>query len=106
MIGAYSYFSGIWPPLATALLVAALGVYSWRQRTVPGAAYFAVACVFWTFSLLALTVKTVATDPTLQLAFHTFQATLQLPIVTALACFTLEYVQPGRWLTRRTLLWR
>ncbi|MFO7631879.1 MAG: histidine kinase N-terminal 7TM domain-containing protein [Caldilinea sp.] len=105
MIGTYSYSPGIWPLLATTLLVAALGVYSWRQRTVPGAAYFAVACVFWTFSLLALTVKTVATDPTLQLAFHTFQATLQLPIVTALACFTLEYVQPGRWLTRRTLLW-
>lgn len=104
MFGAYSYSPGIWLLLATTLLVAALGGYSWRQRAVPGAAYFAAACVFWTLSLLALTTKTAIDDPALQLLFHTFQATLQLPIVTTIACFTLEYVQPGRWLTRRNLL--
>jgi len=105
MNGAYRYSPDLWPLLAITLLVAALGVYSWRQRAVPGAAYFAVACVFWTISLLALTARTVANDPALQLAMHTFQATLQLPIVTAIVCFTLEYVQPGRWLNRRRLLW-
>lgn len=105
MNGAYNNTPDIWPLLAITLLVAALGVYSWRQRAVPGAVYFAVACVFWTLSLLALTAKNVTTEPTLQLTFHLFQAMLQLPIVTAIACFTLDYVQPGRWLSRHTRFW-
>ncbi len=104
MNGALRYSSDIWPLLAITLLVAGLGVYSWRQRAVPGAAYFAAACVFWTLSLLALTARVAADDPALQLVMHTFQGMLQLPIVTAIACFTLDYVQPGRWLSRRTLL--
>lgn len=104
MIGAFRYSPDMLPLLAITLAVAALGVYSWRQRAMPGAAYFAVACVFWTLSLLMLTARSVADDPALRLALHTFHATLQLPIVTAITCFTLDYVQPGRWLKRRTLL--
>lgn len=104
MPGTYIYMLEIWPPLALALAVALLGLYSWRRRTVPGARYFAIACLFWSLSLLALTAETAAVAPVHQIAHHVLQALLQLPIVTAVACFTLDYVQPGRWLTRRTLL--
>lgn len=104
MSGIYIYTPEIWPSLALAFAVALLGLYSWRQRAVPGARYFATACLFWSLSLLALTAETAAVDPAHQLAHHVLQATLQLPIVTTIACFTLDYVQPGRWLTRRNLL--
>jgi hypothetical protein len=35
MTGAYAYTPEIWPPLAAAVFVAALGLYSWRHRDVP-----------------------------------------------------------------------
>lgn len=104
MPATYVYTLEIWPPFALALAVALLGLYSWRRRTVPGARYFAIACLFWSLSLLALTAETAAADPVRQIIYHVLQATLQLPIVTAITCFTLDYVQPGRWLTRRNLL--
>lgn len=100
----YVYTLEIWPPFALALAVALLGLYSWRRRTVPGARYFAIACLFWALSLLALTAEAAVVAPARQIAYHVLQALLQLPIVTAVACFTLDYVQPGRWLNRRTLL--
>lgn len=89
--------------LATTLLVAVLGLYSWRRREVPGARYFAVACFFWTMSLVGGAAEATAVDLAVQIAWHTFQSLWQLPIVTAVACFSLDYVQPGRWLTRRRL---
>jgi len=33
-----------------------------------------------------------------------FQAVWQLPVVTATFCFSLEYANPGHWLTRRNQL--
>lgn len=91
------------PLLATALLVAVLGLTSWRRREVPGARYLAALCFFWTMSLVGGAAEAAAIDPAVQIAWHTFQALWQLPIVTAAACFSLDYVQPGRWLTRRRL---
>ncbi len=53
MTETYSYFPvAFWPSLATAILVAVLGIYSWRRRAVPGARYFAGACLFWFLLLI------------------------------------------------------
>ena len=105
MIGTYAYTPDIWPPLATIALVAVLGIYSWRlRRTAPGARFFAVTCLFWLLLLLGAVGEIAAVDPAARIAWHTFQALWQLPIATAVTCFTLDYVQPGRWLTRRNLV--
>jgi len=42
----YHYTSYIWPMLASAAFLAALGVYAWRQRSVPGALPFAIMMLF------------------------------------------------------------
>jgi hypothetical protein len=44
-----------------------------------------------------------APDRAAKLAWHRFQAIWQIPTATAITCFVLEYVQPGRWLTCRNL---
>jgi len=104
MTATYSYSAApIWPLLATAALVVALGLYSWRRRQVPGAAYFAGACLLWFLLLAGIAAESVAVDPATRIAWHTYQALLQLPIATVVACFILEFVQPGRWLSRRNL---
>ena len=43
MAGDYAYARQIWPCLLTATLLAALVVFSWRTRAVPGALPFAAA---------------------------------------------------------------
>ena len=37
MAGAYAYTPDIWLPPATAILMAALGLYCWRRGSTPGA---------------------------------------------------------------------
>jgi hypothetical protein len=46
MAGPYFYTPYIWPMLVSAIFSAALGVYAWRHRTVPGAAAFAIQELF------------------------------------------------------------
>ena len=45
-----------------------------------------------------------ATDLASLVVAYTFEGLWRLPATTAIFCFTLEYVQPGRWLTRRNLI--
>ena len=104
MAGSYAYTPDIWPPLVVALCVAALGWYSWRRDRVPGARPFAIACLFWSLWLLGLAGQAAATDLSSLVAARKFDALWRLPAATAIFCFTLEYVQPGRWLTRRNLI--
>ncbi len=104
MTETYSYSpAALWPPLATAILVAVLGLYSWRRRAAPGAKYFAGACLLWFLLLTGGVAEAAAVAPDAKIAWHNFQAILQLPIATAVACFILDYAQPGRWLSRRNL---
>ena len=104
MAGSYAYTPDIWPPLVVALCVAALGWYSWRRDRVPGARPFAITCLFWTLWLLSLAGQAAATDLSSLVAAYRFEGLWRLPATTAIFCFTLEYVRPGRWLTRRNLI--
>jgi len=103
MTGAYVYTPGIWPPLAAAIFLAALSLYSWRRRGVPGALPLVAGALFGAAWMLGMALEAAAVDPTTKIAWHKFQAALLLPGVSATTCFALEYTWPGRWLTRRNL---
>jgi len=104
MSGLYAYTPEIWPPLIAAILIAALGVYSWRQRAVPGARVLAFACLFVMLWLLAIVAEAAAMNVSDRVAWRSLQAVMVLPAVTANTCFVLEYAYPGRWLTRRNVI--
>ncbi len=104
MSGSYTYTPAIWPPLAIALCAAALGLYSWRRRSIPGARPFAIACLFTTLWLTGVICEVAAADTAMKNWWINFQTVWLLPAITGMTCFVLEYAYPGRWLTRRNLL--
>jgi signal transduction histidine kinase len=94
----------LWPYLATMGLLAALSWFAWQRRSVPGARPFVVACLASFLWAGGSAAALAATDPSAKLAWYKFLAVWLLPATTAALCFALEYVQPGRWLTRRNLM--
>ena len=103
MTGDYVNTPQIWPYLLTAALLAVLTGFSWRRRAVPGARPFAAACLLAFIWVAGAAAESMALDPAVKVAWFKFQAIWQLPALTAITCFVLEYANPGRWLTRRTL---
>ncbi|HNS51810.1 MAG TPA: histidine kinase N-terminal 7TM domain-containing protein [Anaerolineae bacterium] len=103
MTGDYVYTPQIWPYLFTAAPLAVLAAYSWRRRTVPGALPLAVAYLLALIWVAGAAAESMTVDPAAKVAWFKFQVAWQLPTVTAITCFVLEYANPGRWLTRRTL---
>jgi hypothetical protein len=104
MAGDYVYSPQIWPYLLTAGLLAALAAFGWRRRTIPGAGPFAAACLLALPWVAGAAAEAMAVDPATKIAWCKFWSVWQLPSVTAVTCFILEYANPGRWLTRRTLV--
>jgi PAS domain S-box-containing protein len=100
---AYQYTPYVWPMLASAAFMAALGVYIWRRRVVPGALPLAVAMLFGVLWAVGAALEVSAVDAATKIFWYKFQAICSLPASTAVFCFTLEYANPGRWLTRRTI---
>jgi signal transduction histidine kinase len=104
MTASYAYTPAIWPLLLTAGLLAVLAVFAWHRRAVPGARPFAAACLFALIWVAGAAAESLALDPAAKLGWFKFQAVWQLPVITAITCFVLDYANPGRWLTRRTLI--
>ena len=100
----YAYTPAIWPSLLTVLLLSALSAYSWRRRSVPGALPFAVGSLFGAIWAAGSLMEIAAVDPSTKFFWVRFQAVWQLPAVTAITCFVLDYTWPGRWLTRRNII--
>jgi PAS domain S-box-containing protein len=104
MTGAYAYTPAIWPPLVAAVLLAAIGVYAWRRRDVPGGRPFVAMSVLSILILLGIALEVSAVAPATKLAWYRFQFVLIIAAVTPVTCFVLDYAHPGRWLTRRNLV--
>jgi PAS domain S-box-containing protein len=71
---------------------------------VPGALPFAIGCLLAGLTVIGAGMEAAATDLESKIAWFSFSLAWHLPAVTVMACFVLEYVWPGRWITRRTLL--
>jgi len=87
----------------TAGLLVSLAFFSWRKRAVPGARSFAAACLSALIWVAGTIAESVAVEPTAKITWFKFQAVWQLPTITCITCFILDYADPGRWLSRRTL---
>jgi len=104
MTGAYAYTPAIWLPLVAAILLAAIGLYAWRRRDVPGAKPFVAMSVLSILILLGIAFEAAAVVPAARLAWYRFQFVALVAATAPVTCFVLDYAYPGRWLTRRNLL--
>ena len=111
----YSPTPYLWLTIPGLLFYAVLGIYAWQRRHVPAALPFALFCLFaglWTlghsFELMAMattaaSAATVAPPSSAWLFWALFQLVWQLPAVTVIFCFVVQYAGHDRWLTRRVV---
>ncbi len=99
----YAYTPRIWPSVLVALLLSGLSVYTWRRRTVRSATVFGTGCLLAALWVGGSALEEAAADAAAKVFWLKFQGVWQLPTTTAMTCFVLEYVWPGRWLTTRNL---
>ena len=103
MAGAYAYTPDIWPPLVAAIFLAAIGLYAWRRRAVPGGKPFVAMSAVSILILLGIAFEAAAFAPATKIAWHKLQFVLLIAGTTPVTCFVLDYAYPGRWLTRRNV---
>jgi len=99
----FTYDPHVWPALVTVAVAIFLGGYSWRHRNMPGARFFAISCflaLIWVAGSLAQAAAVSFPD---RVFWFKFQGVLQLPTMTCVTCFVLDYAGFGRQLTRRNL---
>jgi hypothetical protein len=75
MIGTYTFTPTIWSPLLTVFFVLSLAVYSWRQRSVPGAVPFSIGSLFFALWVAGFAIEIIAVDPATKVFSFNFQAT-------------------------------
>lgn len=99
----YAYNQDLWPALVSVTLTIFLGFTSWHRRKVPGATAFAIGCLFAMLWSVGSSLEIAALDFPTKVFWIRFHALWQIPTVTALSCFFLEYAGFGRFLTRRNV---
>ncbi len=80
-----------------------MALYSERRRHAPGVLPFFVGSLLGAHWAAGSALEFAAADPSTKIFWIKFEASWQLPAVTTITCFALEYAAPGRWLTRRNL---
>ncbi len=100
----YEYTPYIWPMLASAGFNAALGLYAWRRRKVPGALPFAILMLFMSQWAMGAALELAAIDIPTKIFWFKFQYFWQGPVIAIGLWFVLEYAQLNRFLTRRNLI--
>ena len=100
----YAFSQDLWPAMISVALTIILGIYSWYRRNVPGARAFAIGCLFAMLWSIGSCLEIAALDFSTMVFWVKFHALWQIPMVTALSCFFLEYAGLGRFLTRRNLV--
>ncbi len=100
----YQYTPAIWPSIFTIMLLTVLAAYAWRRRSLTGAWWLVIYCLFGLLFLGAKVVEFLAVDFETKVFWFNLEYPWWMPGTTALTCFILEYTWPGRWVTRRTLV--
>ncbi len=100
----YAYDPYVWPALVTIAVAIFLGVYAWRHRNMTGARFFAISCLLVIIWVVGSMAQATAVDVTSGVFWFKFQGVWQLPTMTCITCFILDYAGFGRWLTRRNLI--
>jgi PAS domain S-box-containing protein len=99
----YQYTPYIWPMLTGAGLAAAVGIYSWRHRSVPGAAGLGFIMLFAVARLMASTLELTAGDFPSKVFWFQIGEFCLLPTVVAGLAFALGYAGLDAWLNYRTV---
>jgi len=85
-------------------LTAAVGIYSWRHRSVPGAAGFSFISFFWVLKLMASTLGLTAGELPSKVFWFQIEGLFLLPAMVASLAFALEFAGLDTWLNRWTLI--
>lgn len=96
----YAFTSWIWPPLISAALIAAVGVYVWRRRVTPGALPLALLSFLVSTWCVTDAAELAATDSSIKQAWFAFRDFLALPGVILGVWFAFAYAGLQRFLTR------
>ena len=103
MTSSYEYTPYLWPMLTAISLTAVVAIYSWRHRSVPGAAGFAFMLFFWVLKLMARTLGLTAGEFSTKVFWFQIENLFPLPTVVAGLTFALRYAGLDTLLNRRTL---
>ena len=71
---------------------------------MPGALPFAIGSLFAALWVTGIVLEAVAVDTAVQHFWFQFQRLWQFPATITITGFILEYIWPGRWLTRRNII--
>jgi hypothetical protein len=104
MAAPYAYTPNVWLPLVASLFLAAIGLYSWHRRMVPGARWLSAGTLLDVLWMAAIALQLASTDPATAILWRRFEAAIRLPALVSTTCFVLEYAFPNRWLVRRNLI--
>ena len=104
MTSYYQYTPYIWPVVAGIGLTAVVGIYSWRHRSVPGAAGLAFLMFFSALKLMASTLGLTAGDLPTKVFWFQIEGLFLLPAMVAALAFALGYAGLDTWLNRWTLI--
>lgn len=102
MNGTYQYTPYLLPMFASATFLAALAIYAWPRRFVPGARPFAMWMAFTALWVVGRAMEVGSADLGGAIFWFKLQRASLIFIATFGLCFALEYARPGRWLSRRT----
>jgi len=101
----FQYISYVWVLLASAVVMAAVGIYAWRQRRVSGAGPVAVISATAAVWSLTNALEMAGTDLPTKLFWANVQYVCYGTLPLASLALALDYVGQGQWLTRRRLAW-
>ena len=96
----YAYTPWIWPLVASAVFNAALSVYLWRRRQMPGALPLSLAILVIALWCAADAGEITATQFASKQFWFLVRDALALPGVTLSLWFVIHYAGLERWLTR------
>ena len=100
----YHYTPYIWPMLASAVFMAALGLYAWRRHAVPGAVPFVFLMLFWSLWATGAALELAAVEFSTKVFWLKFQFFWSGPMIVAGLWFVLAYARLTRFLTRTNRL--